>query len=300
MNLRQLRYFCEVVDAGNARIAAEKLFVAPTAISMQINQLEDLFGGLLFDRSIRPMVLTPLGQFVYSKAKDLLSSAYRLEVEAKGIAAGNLGWLGIGFTRSSIFSILPEAVRSMHKALPNVRIELLEILTEDQPASLRSGVIHIGIARTLGAFMREPDLEYTDLFEDPLVVALPIGHPLASKESLLAVDLETIPFISFPKVASSQYARQVLAVLQEAGANVPVGHEAKEIHTALGLVAAGLGATIVAKSVATNNRSDIRFVPIADVQACSQVFAVRKAGLAHPQASAFIDKLRAQVPRSYQ
>jgi LysR family transcriptional regulator, benzoate and cis,cis-muconate-responsive activator of ben and cat genes len=181
-----------------------------------------------------------------------------------------------------------------------VRIELLEILTEDQPASLRSGVIHIGIARTLGAFMREPDLEYTDLFEDPLVVALPIGHPLASKESLLAVDLETIPFISFPKVASSQYARQVLAVLQEAGANVQVGHEAKEIHTALGLVAAGLGATIVAKSVATNNRSDIRFVPIADVQACSQVFAVRKAGLAHPQASAFIDKLRAQVPRSYQ
>jgi DNA-binding transcriptional LysR family regulator len=243
------------------------------------------------------MVLTPLGQFVYSKAKDLLSSAYRLEVEAKGIAAGNLGWLGIGFTRSSIFSILPEAVRSMHKALPDVRIELLEVLTEDQPASLRSGAIHIGIARTLGTFIREPDLDYTDLFEDPLVVALPIGHSLANKESLRAVDLEALPFISFPKVASSQYARQVLAVLRDAGASVQVGHEAKEIHTALGLVAAGLGATVVAKSVAANNRADIHFVPIADVQACSQVFAVQKAGLAHPQARAFIDKLRAQVPR---
>ena len=68
MNLRQLRYFCEVVDAGNARAAAEKLFVAPTAISMQISQLEELLGGSLFDRRTRPMTLTPLGQFVYPKA----------------------------------------------------------------------------------------------------------------------------------------------------------------------------------------------------------------------------------------
>lgn len=296
MNLRQLRYFCEVVEAGSARVAAEKLFVAPTAISMQIGQLEELIGGPLFDRSSRPMALTALGQFMYPKAKELLSAANRLDIEAKGIAAGNLGWLGIGFTRSSIFSILPEAVRAMQAAFPNVRIDLVEILTEEQPASLRTGVIHLGIARTLGAFTREPDLEYTDLFEDPLVAVLPMQHPLAGRESLLAADLEGQPFISYPKVANSNFARQVLALLEQAGANLQVAYEAKEIHTALGLVAAGLGTAVVGQSVAKNNRADIRFVPIVDVHARSKVLAVRKAGVLNPLAETFLERLRAQVP----
>ncbi|MEY2952830.1 MAG: hypothetical protein RLZZ401_917, partial [Pseudomonadota bacterium] len=169
--------------------------------------------------------------------------------------------------------------------------------TEEQPASLRSGAIHIGIARTLGAFTHEPDLHYTELFEDPLVAALPVQHPLAHRQSLMAADLEALPFVSFPKVANSHFARQVLAVLQDAGVCLQVSHEAKEIHTALGLVAAGLGVTIVGQSVASNNRADIRFVPIADIHARSKVLAVRKANLANPLADAFLDKLSEQAPQ---
>lgn len=297
LNLKQLRYFCEVVDAGNARIAAGKLFVAATAISMQISHFEELLGGPLFDRSSRPMALTPLGEFVYGRAKELLSSASRLEVEAQGLAAGNRGWLGIGFTRSTIFSILPESVREMQAAYPNVRIDLLEILTEEQPAALRSGVIHLAIARTLGAFVREPDLHYTELFEDPLVAALPLQHALASRDALSAADLEALPYVSYPKVANAHFSRQVLNILEQAGAQVRVGYEAKEIHTALALVAAGLGTTVVGRSVATNNRTDVRFVPIDDLEIQTKVVAVRKNGLAHPLADAFLAKLREQVPR---
>lgn len=296
MNLKQVRYFCETVDAGNARAAAEKLFVAPTAISMQISQLEALLGGALFDRATRPMGLTPLGQFVYSKGTELLSASGRLEVEAKGMAAGRLGWLGIGFTRSTIFSILPEAVRAMQSALPDVRIDLEEILTEEQPAALRSGAIHLAIARTLGAFTREPDLHYTELFDDPLVAALPAQHPLAAQASLRAAELNALPYVSYPKVANAHFSRQVLNILEQAGAKVQVGHEAKEINTALGLVAAGLGATVVGRSVATNNRGDIRFVPIADLSVGSKVLAVRKAGPVNALVEAFLDKLREQVP----
>ena len=83
MNLRQLRYFCETVDAGHARAAAQRLYVAPTAISMQLAQLEESLGGRLFDRASRPMALTPLGEFVYPKARELLASAARLEREAR-------------------------------------------------------------------------------------------------------------------------------------------------------------------------------------------------------------------------
>ena len=298
MNLRQLRYFREIVECGNARLAAEKLFVAPTAISMQIAQLESQLGGTVFDRSTRPMSLTTLGRFIHPKAMELLAAVNRLDVEAKGIAAGRLGWLGIGFTRSTIFSILPEAVRAMQAAFPDVRIDLLEILTEEQPAALRSGAIHLGIARTLGDFAQEPDLHYTLMFEDRLVAALPAGHPLARRKRISAAELNRLPYVSYPKVANAHFSRQVLDLLGKAGVQVQVGHEAKEIHTALALVAAGLGTTVVGQSVAANNRTDIRFIPISDLKARSKVLAVRVAGTPDPLLVEIMDKLASQVPPS--
>src|SRR3954452_11274358 len=111
MNLRQIRYLCEVVEAGSATAAAARLHVAPTAISMQLAQLEDTLGGELFDRSRRPMEPTALGRFLHPRAKELLLTAARLEDDARAVAAGRIGWLAVGYTRSSIFSVLPSAVR---------------------------------------------------------------------------------------------------------------------------------------------------------------------------------------------
>ncbi|MEJ7932451.1 LysR family transcriptional regulator [Ramlibacter sp. AN1015] len=296
MNLRQLRYFCEVVEAGNARAAAQRLFVAPTAISMQLSQLEERLGGPLFDRASRPMALTPLGRFVYPKARQLLFEANDLESQAQGMAAGNLGWLSIGFTRSTLFSILPEAVRVMQASYPRVRIELAEVLSAHQPASLRSGAIHVGLARVLGPTSREPDLQYDELFDDPLVAAVPLQHPLAARKSLRAADLDALPYISFPKDANSHFSRQIMALLQAAGASPHMAHEAKEIHTALALVAAGLGATVVGRSVAANNRADVRFLPIRNLQAHSTVLAVHKRGDTNLLVGSFLEVLRAQAP----
>lgn len=295
MNLRQLRYFCEVVEAGSARAAASRLFVAPTAISMQLALLEEALGGQLLDRSSRPMVLTPLGEFVYPKARELLAAASRLEREACGMAAGKFGWLGIGFTRSVIFSVLPEAVRTMQSVFPDVRIDLMEILTEDQSKSLRNGVIHIGLARVIGELPKESDLAYSELFDDPLVAAVPIQHPLATKEKVTASDLGSLAYITYPGNAGSQFSRQVLALLENAGALPRIGHEAKEIHTALSLVAAGLGATVVGQSVAMNNRTDVRFLPISDIATYSRVIAVRKADSVYPLSQSFLDILRGQI-----
>lgn len=294
MNLRQLRYFCEVVESGNARAAAAKLFIAPTAISMQLAQLEEALGGQLFDRSSRPMGLTPLGQFAYPKARELLSAASRLVEEGRGIASGNLGWLSIGFTRSTIFSVLPAAVRAMKTAYPKVQVDLVEVLTEHQADCLRKGAIHLGLARVIGAIAPEPDLVYTELFEDPMIAAIPLQHDLAGRDVVEAEAFNAIPFISYPKDPNSHFAKQVLAILEAAGARPRVGYEAKEIHTALGLVAAGLGGTIVGRSVAVNNRTDVRFVPIAGVTASARVFAVRKGQAPHRVADAFLAILQEQ------
>ena len=288
MNLKLLKVFCEIVEAGSASAAADRLHTAATAISMQMAQLEESVGGQLFDRSRRPMRLTTLGDFLYPKAKELLSNAAQIHVEAKGMATGNQGWLSIGFVRSTIFSVLPSAVREMRAKYPHVRIDLVEILSEHQAQSIRSGTIHIGISRKIGAFEKERDMDYTALLDDPLVAAIPVFHPLARKKLLLATDLDALPFICFPKDPYSSFSRQALDYLRARGGAPVVGYEAKEIHTALGLVAAGLGATLVGKTVSISNRSDVKFIPFKGQQMQTQVFALASKARGQPLVQRFM------------
>jgi DNA-binding transcriptional LysR family regulator len=291
MNLRQLKYFCEVVETGSAVRAARRLFVAQTAISMQVAQLEETLGGPLFDRSRRPMELTALGKFFYPRARDLLMDDRRLEEEARGIAAGKRGWLGVGFVRSMIFSVLPNAVRTFRESFPDVQLDLVELLSEHQPAHLRSGRLHLGISRFIGSFDRPADLRYTELFDDPFVAVLPKDHALARKTSIKVAELATLSFISYPKDPLTPFALQVLAMLHTAGVKPRVDHEAIEINTAFGLVAAGLGFALAGASVARNNRTDVAFVPVSDLRTHATVVAVTRANEDSKLVSSFLATL---------
>lgn len=291
MNLRQIRYFCEIVEAGSAAHAAERLFVAPTAISMQLAQLEQHLGGELFDRTRRPMELTSLGKFFYPRAKELLSQAKRLDDEAQGIAHGRCGWLGIGFTRSAIFSILPTAIRTFRETFADVHLDLVEVLSEYQSEQLREGRIDIGISRFIGAFDQPADLAHTIVLDDPFVAALPIDHPLAQQASVSAAELEAVPFILYPKDPRSPFGQQMLSILKTAGANPLVAYEAIEIHTALALVGAGLGTTLVGRSIAENNRSDVAFVPVHDLHLGTTVVAITRNGENSKLVASFMETL---------
>jgi DNA-binding transcriptional LysR family regulator len=250
--------------------------VAPTAISMQLGQLELHLGGELFDRSRRPMELTSLGKYFYPRAKELLSQARRLDDEARGIATGRRGWLAIGFVRSAIFSILPSAIRTFRASVPDVHLDLLEVLSEYQAERLQQGRIDLGISRFIGPFERSPDLTYTTLLDEPFMAVVPIGHPLAKQGTISAAEFAALPFILYPKDPKSPFGPQMVSLLQAAGGNPVVAYEAIEIHTALALVAAGLGGTLVGRSIAENNRTDVAFVPIRDIAMGTTVAAITR------------------------
>lgn len=288
MNFRQIRYFCEIVDAGSAALAAERLFVAPTAISMQLSLLESHLGGELFDRTRRPMELTALGKFFYPRAKALLVQTLRLEEETHGLAEGRRGWLGIGFVRSTIFSILPTTIRAFREHYPDVKLNLIELLSDYQPEQLRKGTIHLGISRFIGNYDRPADLQHALLLDDPFVAVLPADHPLAGRESLSVKELDRNAFIIYPKDPSSVFGQQMLGCLRHAGANVTIAHEAIEIHTALALVAAGLGWSLVGRSARDDNRKDICFVSVTDIQETTSIVAAMRQGEDDRLAAAFL------------
>jgi len=295
MNLRQMRYLCEVVDAGSAAAAAARLHVAPTAISMQLAQLEAEFGGELFDRSRRPMDLTALGRYFYPRAKLLLAEARHLEEETRSVAAGRSGVLAIGHTRSAIFSILPRAIRMFHVSHPDVKVELITLLSEHQYAHLASGRIQVGISRYLGPVDSVEGLSFKPLLDDPFVVALPRAHPLAKRKAVRAAELDAAPFITYPKDPQSRFAEQTLAMLRRAGGRSNVAHEANDIHTALGMVASGLGYCLVGRTVSEGNRDDIAFLRVTEIRDTAAVVAVTKLGETSKIVSSFVDTLVAAV-----
>lgn len=274
MNLKQLTYFCETAAEGSASHAAKKLFVAATAVSMSISQLEAELGGKLFDRSSRPMPLTALGQFMLPRARELLAQARRLEGDARRVASARQGWLGIGFTRSVMLSALPPAVRQFRLEYPDVRLELIELLSEHQAPQIAQGKVHLGISRFVDPVDAPAGFANAILFEEALYAALPSHPSLVPGSAITLHDLASHAFVSYPRDPKTRYAAQILAAAARAGIDLEVQHEAVEIHTALGLVAAGLGATLVGASVALGARSDISFHPVTGFDVTTSVAAL--------------------------
>jgi DNA-binding transcriptional LysR family regulator len=237
------------------------------------------------------MRLTPLGLHFYPRAKELIASAARLKEETQGIAAGQHGWLAIGFARSAMFSFLPRAIRFFKQKFPDIQLELLPLQSEQQPPALLSGRVHVGVSRFLGGYDRVDGLHYADITREPFVAVLPRSHPLSRKRSIRALELDQTPYIVYPRIPQSHYAEDVSALLHEAGASPSVKHYADEIHIALGMVASGLGYCLVGQSVREGSRDDVAFIPLADIRKAANIVAVTKASEASKIVTSFVDAL---------
>ncbi len=238
------------------------------------------------------MELTALGKFFYPRAKELLTHAERLDDEVRGVATGSWGWLAIGFTRSAIFSLLPTAIRNFREQCPDVHVDLVETLSEYQAEQLRQHRIDLGISRFIGPFERASDMHYEVILEEPFVAALPVGHPLAKQGSVSVEEFTSLPFILYPKDSRSPFGRQMFSLLQEVGGTPVVTYEAVEIHTALALVGAGLGGTVVGRSIAENSRSDVACIPISDQAIGTSVVAVTRRDEDSRLLASFLSMLR--------
>ena len=232
-----------------------------------------------------------LGQFLHPRALELLARTRSLESDAKRVATAHQAWLGIGFTRSVMLSVLPLALRHFREIYPEVRIEMVELLSEHQPTQIAAGKIHLGIARYVDPVEPIPGFSIEALFEESLMAALPSSPTLEAHEFVTLRELSSWPFIVYPRDPKTRYAAQVLAAAARLGVQLDVQHEAMEIHTALGLVAGGLGFAIVGASVALHARSDVIFKRIKGLQATSTVVAILPEGAQNALSSAFVKGL---------
>ena len=264
MNLRHLQFFVVLAEELNFSRAAERLHVAQPALSRQISLLEQRLGARLVDRGSRPLRLTEAGLYFYAEARQILSSYERATHGTREIGIGKRGWLGIGFTRSAMYSVLPPALKTFHRAYPDVELKLFELPTEEQPDALREQRIHVGIGRQAQAVAGCSSLL---LLREQVMIALASDHPLANKKTIRIAQLAESPLVLYPKPPNAQFSRFVESLYQDAGLAPYVAHHAGEIQTAIALVGVGVGVTFVGESVARHRRSDVIYRPLQGVGA---------------------------------
>src|SRR3954451_17045266 len=275
MELRHLRYFVAAVREGSVTRAAKKLNMAQPPLSRKIHQLEEELGVLLLERGSRPLRPTEAGRFFYEHALSVLDRTEAMLMEAMLMMTRRLGQIergrfGTGFVGSILYGPLPNMVHRFHATFPDLKVEMLELSSVQQVSALKEGQIDVGFGRL---HVEDSAVQREVLLEEPLVAALPIGHSLLDHAGPLRLeDLVSHPLIVYPSKPRPSYADQVLSILHERGLRPSLFREVRELQTALGLVAAAIGVSLVPAAVQRLRRDDVVvYRPIDDGSATSPI-----------------------------
>ena len=260
MELRHLRYFLAVAEELHFRRAAERLHMSQPPLSQQIRALEDELGVQLLDRDRRGVALTPAGAAFREEAKAILDSVDHAVELTRRVAHGEVGRLRVAFVGTAMYGRLPELLRAFRAERPEVELRLRELGTAVQLEALRAGRIDVGFVRVPEAELDGIRAEVID--REDVVAVLPGGHPLASRDDLALTELRDEAFVLLARrQAPGLYDATVLAMAQAGG--VPrVVQEVAEVQTAIGLVAAGVGLTLVPASVGAQVRGEVVARPL--------------------------------------
>ncbi|WP_292965597.1 LysR family transcriptional regulator [Novosphingobium sp. UBA1939] len=276
MELRHLRYFVAVANEQNFTRAAERLNVAQPPLSRQIRQLEEEIGADLFNRDSRPVRLTEAGRLLYEHAVPLLAGVDQLRDMMRRFTGQGQRRFVIGFVGSILFGPLPEVIRLFRDRASNVDVSVLECTTTEQIAALKEGRIDAGFGRLR---FEDPAIRRIVLAEETLLAAVPADHPLAlAQRPVHLADLIGDTLIAYPRPARPSYADQVFSIFHDAGLQPSGVQEVRELQTAIGLVAAHAGFTIVPESVQRFRRDDVAYLPIADSTARSPIMMIHRMG----------------------
>lgn len=289
MELRQLRYFLAVSDELHFGRAAEKLHMSQPPLTVQIRRLERELGLALFDRSTRRVSLTPMGAAFQKRVRGVLDDLDDAVAEINDVGSGRRGRLRVGFVSSASYTAIPEAVRLFRELRPRIDLVLRPLTSGEQVEGLLEGELDLGLIRDPEP---APGLSLESLLTEELVAVLPARHPLASQSSVSPEDLAGEGMILFPYRLMPGFVSQVLRIF--APGRIPhVVQQAIHQETVVGLVAAGLGISILPESISRIHTTGVELRPISTRPQTSLLIA--RAGLDAPAVEQFVSCLRAAV-----
>jgi DNA-binding transcriptional LysR family regulator len=297
LDVRRMRVLREVAVRGSFSGAAEALSFTQSAVSQQIAALEREAGAVLVQRSARGVRLTQAGEALVRHAEGILARLGEAEAELEAIAGLRGGRLRTASFESAGATLMPLAIAAFSARHPAVELSMTLAEPEDSLPRLRSG--EIDLALVVESSVRGPDdgIHRVHLVEDPLYLVLPRDHPLAHRRRIRLADLAGEAWIGGP--ADCECSRLILRACGSAGYDPRIAFETDDYGAVQGLVAAGVGVSLIAELGLRTVRDDIAVRDLGRDTPVRQVHAATLAdGHTSPATKAMLDILQ-EVAASY-
>ncbi|MFC5720814.1 LysR family transcriptional regulator [Streptomyces gamaensis] len=295
VDIRLLRSFVAVADAGNLTRAAEHLFVSQPALSKQIRQLEARIGVPLFTRSRAGMTPTAAGRALARRAPGLLAEWDRALRETRSAADRASRVLRVGFLASAANEATQAIVTEFARRRPGRRAEMRQSSWSDPTAGLVGGEVDVALLRL--PFPGQEALRTRELFAEPRWVALPSAHPLAARAALAFRELWDEPFVAAP-AATGAWRDYWLAADEREGHPVRIGAVTDQPDEWLSAVAHGHGIALAPESAARYYaRPGVTYRPVSGVSPSRVGVAWAPAADADPVVQDFVRCCVDSVPR---
>jgi len=263
MELRHLRYFVAVAEAGSITRAAERLGIQQPPLGQQIRALEAELKVQLFERAPKRITLSSAGRQFLDDAQRILASANEAVERVRRFDRGEQGLLTVGFTSSaSMHVIAPRVLAAFSAAYPLARVDVEERETYELILGLQKRKLD-------AAFMRFaphdlPELTALALADEEMVLAVPRTHRIALKP-LRPVTLDMLGgegFVLYRRPDGFGIYNWLMAALAKHGFAPRVTHETHRLMASINIVAAGGGLSFVPASMSTLHREAVVYRPL--------------------------------------
>ena len=263
LSLRQMQQFLAVAETLSFRRAAERLNMAQPPLTAAIRQMEQELGVRLIERGNRVAGLTAAGQVLQEEASRTVLQAERAVLLTRRAGAGMLGSLRLGFLASATLHLLPPLLAKFRNSYPDVVLTLAELPTARQVSALLEDRQDVGIVALPLPSGTETRIMTCTLLNSRFVAAIPSVHVLAGDDRPLELTmLAAEPWVLFPPSEGPGLASTILGACALAGFSPQVVQQAIQMETIIGLVAAGLGVSLVPERPLGTSQPGVVFRPL--------------------------------------
>jgi LysR family carnitine catabolism transcriptional activator len=250
--LRHIRAFLKIAETRNFTRAANDLHVSQSALTVQVQQLEESLGVRLFDRNKRGVTLTAAGKDVFGPLQRLFNDAQTIVEHARDLSSASTGYVSIAALPTVCAGPLPELIRRFLDSHPGIRVQISDVIAERVREAVLKREVDFGIGTLHG---RDAELRATPLFQDRLVAFAPPGHPLSEKRAVTLREASAHGLILPGRASSVREA--VEAIAHRERLLLDIRYETNFMPTALAFVRANLGIAILPETAAGTDTSDI-------------------------------------------
>lgn len=291
ISTRQLRYFVEIASSGSFSAAAERLYIAQSALSRQIKELEQQLDTPLFERTARQPRLTAAGAAFLPRARTLLQELEKAGDLARAIGQGQTGSLRLSHSSTvPLTGTLLQRLSTWLHDNTGVSMEIAQLSSEGQLQELADGRLDIGLLR-LPVLRQHEGLCVEALFEEPLLLAVADSHALATWDSVHLADLREEAFISIPHRQRGGLSYLSAELCMAAGYFPRPARVVSRKTTQLQLIQAGFGVALLPRCMQDIAPASLRFIALAD-PGCVSTVAVAWRRDAGPLVRQFLEHLR--------